>query len=193
MAPSKKLPAMRCTVCVGMGVTGAWALKIPDSDGVRRCVGHSIEPAHVATRIANGEAGKEHGRIAADKHRGISQDLRKAVAAGIVDPMVARQLATKQVQRWEKQRAEPDVSGAEPIPLDTREKVLAFLAKVAGRLVAGKDGREAQAAAALGRTALVALGAELPDAEEGDKKPRGFSYVTTDGVTVAVRGRDETN
>ena len=37
----------------------AWALHDPDPDGVFRCVGHSIQPAAVETRLLNGQRGRQ--------------------------------------------------------------------------------------------------------------------------------------
>lgn len=36
----------------------AWALHSPDPDGVFRCMGHSIQPSAVETRLLNGQRGR---------------------------------------------------------------------------------------------------------------------------------------
>ena len=37
----------------------AWALHSPDPDGVHRCMGHSIQPQAVETRLLNGQRGRQ--------------------------------------------------------------------------------------------------------------------------------------
>ena len=37
----------------------AWALHSPDPDGVHRCMGHSIQPSAVETRLLNGQRGRK--------------------------------------------------------------------------------------------------------------------------------------
>jgi hypothetical protein len=37
----------------------AWALHSPDPDGAFRCMGHSIQPAAVETRLLNGQRGRQ--------------------------------------------------------------------------------------------------------------------------------------
>lgn len=166
-------PSKTCAQCKG------WALKTLDPDGVGRCFGHSTHPLNVAKR----EALAATGRAAGERQRGVKQADRGAVQAGVVPIEEARAKAREAKARDE----------ADPIPLDSRQAVLDFLGAAAGKLAVGAlEAAEANASASLARVALAALGADLPDDnEDADEAPRGFTYQTTEGDPVRVRGRDD--
>jgi hypothetical protein len=163
--------APRCAECK------AWARKVDDPDGVRRCFGHSIDPVCVAKR----EAAGAKGAAAAERQRGLTIEQRRAVEAGVV-PIEQARAETMEA----KQRAE-----AEPVPLKCKDDVLSFLGSEAGVLRAGGEASRASAAAGLARAALAALGADLPDPDDDAVEPRSFSYETTTGEKVALRGRGD--
>ena len=114
-------------------------------------------------------------------------EKRAAVLSGAVPVELARRDAQVERRIAKIQEAADD---AEPIDLTSKAKVLAFVGRAAGRLMAGVDGKEAQAASALARTALAALGIDVPEDSDETETPRGFSYSTTAGAPVVVRGRD---
>lgn len=157
-------PSARCADC------RAWALKRPDPDGVRRCFGHSKDPTVSAQR----DAVAQKGAATAAKLSGIPRDKRGEVMAGVVPIDQARAAA---IASKAKAQAKQTTDEAAPIDLDSRERVLGFLARAAGRLLASGEGdaKEAQAAAALARAALAAMGVE--EQAEGDGEVAGFDVI----------------
>lgn len=160
----RKEPPQKCTLC------NAAALKKPEPDGVPRCFGHSIDPLNQARLKANAERGRAEG----EKQRGVSPEQRGAVLAGVVPIDQARAAA---IASKAKQQAKQTTDEAAPIELDSRERVLGFLARAAGRLLASGEGdaKEAQAAAALARAALAAMGVE--EQGEGEGEVAGFDVI----------------
>lgn len=169
MDPTSEKP--KCIEC-----KKAYALKQPDPDGARRCFAHSVDPVIIEKRAAAGQA----GALVAEKYRGTRVNERRAVLAGVIPIEGARK----------RKAAAPADESVDPHPLDTKERVFDFLANAAGRLLKGYDPKEATAAAALARTALAAMGLEEQE-RDGDEPARGFSYETTTGDKVAVRGRGD--
>lgn len=150
----------------------------PEPDGERRCWGHSKRPELIAKR----EVCAEQGRTQGAKQKQVPKAARPLVNAGVIPLEDARQ--AKIVIK--APRAE-----VSPVDLRSRDAVLVYLGQVAGELSGGAvDAKEASAAAALARTALVALGADLPDEGEKDERPRGFRYQTTGGKVLSMAGRD---
>lgn len=174
---TEKQPPTPCSVC-----TKAYALKQADPDGGRRCFAHSTSPAVAAKREAIGAKGAAQGA----RQKGVPSDMRKPVLAGVVDiDEVRAQAHAAKVK--EKAREE-----AQPIPLDSKGAVLGFLGQTAGSLMGGAlEAAQANAAASLARVALAALGLEEQDDANSEEAPRGFSYETTTGDKVAVRGRGD--
>lgn len=161
----------KCTLC------NAPALKSPEPDGVLRCFGHSIDPLNAAKREVNGQRGKAIG----ERHRGLTPDQRGAVDAGVISLEAAR---AKAAEERTKKKGDPD-----PIPLRTKKDQLAFIERCAGRFVEDGDAQFASGANALVKAALAIMGVEDHDDEEA-APPRTFKFVTTEGRTVAVRGRE---
>lgn len=168
--PPNPPSAPRCAECK------AWALRADDPDGVRRCFGHSTDPLNVEKR----KALAEKGRAAGERQRGVDMDKRGAVLAGVVPIEQARaERAT--------QKANEEV---EAIELGSKADVIAFLGKEAAVLSKGGEASRASAASAIARVALAALGIEDKGGDEDEENPRGFTYKTTTGEAVTVRGRD---
>jgi len=158
--------------------TKAYALKIPDPDGGRRCFMHSTDPVNAAKRGGLAAVGAAQGA----KQKGIPPAMRKPVAAGVVD--------INEVRAQFSEKKAKAARETEAIPLDSKENVLKFLARSAGELMDERPTGWATAAAALARTALAAMGLEEQERDE-DEPARGFSYETTTGEKVAVRGRGD--
>jgi hypothetical protein len=160
----------KCVLC------NAPPLKQPDPDGGRRCVGHSLDPVQVAKRQARAEAGRASGA----QQRGVARDKRKAVLVGAIPIERARA----------EHAAQQKIKAAEPVSLKTKEDVLAFLGKHAGKLGECEDSpATASAAAAIARAALAAMGLDEQEAAE-NAKPRSFNFVTTEGKALNLAGRD---
>lgn len=171
---TKPTDPMRCVAC-----TKVWAQKHTDPDGLRRCFNCSMDPVTVARRATNGRT----GAATAAKLQGVPLEARKSVIAGTVDLGDVREK-----MRSEKAKGERELS---PIPLATRDDVLKFLARATAELMDEKPNGWASAAASLVKAALSAQGVdEMGDGDE-EEQPRGFTYRTTVGDKVAVRGRDE--
>lgn len=153
--------------------------KVADPDGVRRCFNCSTSPATIARREAN----KLHGRAAGEKQRGVKRDQRGAVMAGVIP-----------IERARAEKSESDAKAArtvDPIPLDSKEAVFSFLARVSADLMDEKPNGWASAAASLAGVALKAMGVEVDLAgEEENEEPRKFKYATTTGAVLAMRGRE---
>ena len=154
----------------------AYALKVADPDGARRCFTHSIDPVNAAKREANGAKGKAAG----ERQRGVPPEKRGAVLAGIVNIDQARAEHATTKERDE----------LKPIELGSKSDVLSFLGKEAAVLSKGGEASRASAASAIARVALAALGIEDKGDDDDEENPRGFTYKTTTGEAVAVRGRD---
>jgi hypothetical protein len=139
-------------------------------------VGHSLDPVQVAKRQARAEAGRASGA----QQRGVARDKRKAVLVGAIPIERARA----------EHAAQQKIKAAEPVSLKTKEDVLAFLGKHAGKLNECEDTpATASAAAAIARAALAALGLEEQQGDEGEA-PRAFNYRTTEGRPLSLAGRD---
>lgn len=139
-----------------MVCTKAYALKKPDPDGGRRCFAHSNDPVIQAKREGLGAVGAAHGA----KQKSVPTEMRKQVLAGVVDIESARAQFSEKKAKAARE--------TEAIPLDSKENVLAFLARSAGELMDERPTGWATAAAALARTALAAMGVqeETPATDE---------------------------
>ena len=191
-----RAPAARCCVC-----EIAYARKVVELDGLRRCFAHSTDPDQIAKRKEQGKHGVKGGVINGDNVRGIPHVLREVVRQGLVTKEAAkrlvndRDLAAEAMREKYSERAtaveQVRLDLSLPVPLDDQAKVLAYLARVAGKLEAGADSRYASAASTIARAALAALGIETKEVDEAGDAPRGFTYATTAGEVVPVRGRDD--
>ncbi len=158
---------MKCTVC-----NGAWALKIPDPDGGRRCIAHSTSDTSIARRAAAAATGKAAG----ERQRGVSADRRADAVAGVFN------LETERNKHAEaKVAARMAKKEHVAIPLDSKVAVLAFLGRVAGELMDGGEAGVATAASALARAALTAMGVE--DKVNPEDEVTGFRVVRVDRMS----------
>jgi hypothetical protein len=149
-----------CTECRGF----AW--KGIEPDGVSRCFGHSRDPLNIEKRKANAAKGKAAGEM----QRGIAKDQLGAVMAGVIPIEKARAEKAADDAKSERRIA--------PIPLDSKENVLAFLGRVAGELMQEQPNGWASAAASLANAALKAMGVEEQTA--GEDEVIGWSVEVVD-------------
>jgi hypothetical protein len=156
-----------CTECRGF----AW--KGIEPDGVSRCFGHSRDPLNIEKRKANAAKGKAAGEM----QRGIAKDQLGAVMAGVIPIEKARAEKAADDAKSERRIA--------PIPLDSKENVLAFLGRVAGELMQEQPNGWASAAASLANAALKAMGVEEQGGVEEEVGAFEFRVVSKPPARVA--------
>jgi hypothetical protein len=134
---------------------------------------------NVAKRTANAAIGKASG----ERQRGLTPEQRGAVEAGVIPIERARAQAAEAKKKREE--GDPD-----PIPLKSKADQQAFMERVAAQLMRDGDAQVATGASAIVKTVLAIQGVEEHDADDDGVKARTFKYATTEGRTVAVRGRE---